>query len=389
MLQAAPKLSDRACVAILILYLCLIYPPWVRSNLVAQIDYIKGDAHYYQAAIISLLQDGDLLLANQVPVDLLNGQLALGREGLVPKHPMLLSLVSLPFYQAFGSRGLLIFNIMNSVILVLLIFQLNRQFFDSLISLITTTLYATATLFYNYVYNYSPDVLSTVLVLAGLNSVLRGRYYWGAVNLGFAVFAKLPNLPLAGIILIYAGAMILRGDDSHLAVSSNLHKRLTRLAALAILFFVSLLPFGLLNQRLFGSPVVTGYQRTAVRGTAGEPVVSDHVDKFNQPFLSGSFRLLFDPDSGVVTTNPILLLAFLGFLRMNRSVHPGPLSLVLAVCVVQFLTFAKYDDWQSSEFSNRFLMTFVAGSSVFTSGYLQFLGKRFFPTLTDDERSAP
>jgi hypothetical protein len=34
-------------------------------------------------------------------------------------------------------------------------------------------------------------------------------------------------------------------------------------------------------------------------------------------------------------------------------------------------------------------MTFVAGSSVFTSGYLQFLGKRFFPALTDDERDAP
>lgn len=371
------RISDRACTTILVLYLCLIYPPWILSNLVAKVDFIKGDGHYYEAVIISLLQDGDLLLANQVPVDLLNGQLALGKQGLVPKHPILLSLVSLPFYQAFGSRGLLVFNIVASVVLVLLIFQLNRLFFTPLHALITTTLYATATLFYNYAYNYSPDVFSTVLILAGLICVLRKRYYFGAVALGFAVFAKLANLPMVAIVLIYAGAMILGGH-------STAAKRFVQIAAVGIFFALALLPFGFVNHSLFGSPWLTGYQRTAVRGPAGEVAISDHVNKFNQPVVWGSLRLLFDPNSGVVTTNPILLLAFLGLFRMNRPADAAPLYLVLAVCLAQFFTFAKYDEWQTSEFSNRFLMTFVAGSSVLTGGYLEFVARRFMPGLTND-----
>ena len=117
----------------------------------------------------------------------------------------------------------------------------------------------------------------------------------------------------------------------------------------------------------------------------GDIAIDDHVNKFNQPFLEGAIRLLFDPDSGLVTTNPILLVAFLGFVRMNRRANPGPLYLVLAICFVQFLMFAKYDDWQASEFSNRFLMTFVAGSSVLASGYLEFIAKRFLPNPTTQE----
>lgn len=381
------KVSDRACVAILLLYLCLIYPPWIRANLVAQVDFIKGDAHYYEAAIISLLRDGDLLLENNVPVDLLNGQLALGVQGLVPKHPILLSLVALPFYQAFGNRGLLIFNVLDCFLLLALLFRLNRRFFNEIVSLITTILYATATLFFNYAYNFSPDVFSTVLVLAGLNLVLRERYASGAAMLGFAVFAKLPNIVLAGVILIYAAGMILLNRGMSRASPPRLPRRCARVAGVGLLFLICLSPLALTNQMLFGSPFVTGYQRTAVRDPlTGEGALSNHVDRFNQPFLRGALRLLFDPDSGIVTTNPILLLAFLGFFRMDKGARRGPLYLVIAVCAAQFLTFAKYDHWQESEFSNRFLMTFVAGSSVLTSGYLEFLGRRFFLRRTHDGR---
>ena len=383
------KISDRTCIAVLLLYLCLIYPPWILSNLVTDISFIKGDCYYYRAVIISLLQDGDLLLGNNVQIDLLNGQLALGIHGLVPKHPILLSLVSLPFYQVFGNRGLLIFNVLDCALLLVLVFKLNRLFFNEIVSLITSMLYSTATLFFNYAYNYSPDVFSTVLVLAGLNLVLRNRYYLGALALGLSVFAKLPNLPLAGIILAYAAVRILRGHELSPLPPPNLLKRCGKIAAIGALFLIALAPFGITNQMLFGSPIVTGYQRTAVRGEAlGEIAIDDHVDKFNQPFLEGAFRLLFDPDSGLVTTNPVLLVAFLGFIRMNRRANPGPLYLVIAVCIAQFLMFAKYDDWQTSEFSNRFLMTFVAGSSVLTAGYLQFLSGKFIGNGREQRREA-
>lgn len=376
------RISDRTWIAIIVFYLCLIYPPWILSNLVAKIDFIKGDCYYYRAIIVSLLQDGDLLLENNIDVEPLNGQLALGKQGLVPKHPIIMPLASLPFYKVLGDRGLLMFNIIDCIILALLIFKLNQLFFNNYISFLTTILYATGTLFFNYVYNYSPDVFATVLLLAGVNLVLRQRYYTGALFLGLSVFAKIPNAVLAGIILLYAGLMILSGYDKASEARSGLVQRWTKIAGVAFFFVVALAPFGYVNHSQFGSPLTTGYQRTAEAGPVpGKAVVTDHVNKFNQPFLWGGLRLLFDGDSGLIPTNPILILAILGFFRMDRSHNRLPLYLIIAICLAQFATFAKYDDWQTSEFSNRFLMTFVAGSSVLTSGYLQFLGKKLFPNV--------
>ena len=378
------KVSDRTCIAIIVFYLCLIYPPWIISNLVAKTDFIKGDCYYYRAIIISLFEDGDLLLANNIETDPLNGQLALGKHGLVPKHPIFMPLVSAPFYKALGDRGLLIFNILDCMILAVLIFKLNQLFFDNYISLVTTLLYATGTLFFNYAYNYSPDVFATVLVLAGLNLVLRERFYSGAVVLGLSVFAKLPNALLAGIILLYTGLAILREPTTAGETRRSFSRRWTQIGCTVLLFVAALAPFGLVNHALFGSPFVTGYQRTAESGAAaGEIVVSDHVNKFNQPLLFGAWRLLFDPNSGLVPTNPIIILALLGLLHVNRSANTQALYLIITICAAQFLSFAKYDDWQTSEFSNRFLMTFVAGSSVLTSTYIHILSKRLFSIASD------
>src|SRR5215470_10825414 len=121
--------SDRAWLVILVFYLCLIYPPLVLSDTAAQLSFFKGDCYYYRAVVVSLLQDGDLLLANNLWKPL-SGQLAIGRQGLVPKHQILMSLVSIPFYLLLKDKGLLLFNIVDCMILMALIFKLNRLFFE-------------------------------------------------------------------------------------------------------------------------------------------------------------------------------------------------------------------------------------------------------------------
>jgi hypothetical protein len=382
------RTSDRRWSVIIVVYLCLIYPPWILFNAVSGIDFIKGDSHYYRAVIVSLLEDGDLLLRNNIEAtDPLNGQLAVGKNGLVPKHPIFMSLVSIPFYKVLGDRGLLLFNVIDCVILILLIFKLNRLFVNGLLACLTSVLYATATLLYNYVYNYSPDVFATVLIFAGLNLVLRKKYYSGALFLGLSVFAKLPNAVLAGVALLYASWMILteRPDETHAAW----HKNWLQLACALAFFVIALVPFGYINYVLFGSPVITGYQRTAEHGAvAGEIQITDHVNKFNQPFFTGALRLLLDPNSGILPTNPVLIFAFFGLLHLPKNAHRHSIYLIIALCVAQFLTFAKYDDWQTSEFSNRFLMTFVAGSSVLASFYLKYIGERFFPQTLGNEHTA-
>ena len=158
-------------------------------------------------------------------------------------------------------------------------------------------LYATGSLFLDYVYNYSPDVFSTVLVLGGLYLVLRDRFYIGAFLLGLAVFAKMPNVLIAGVILLYAGFMILMGQQTNNHGRKNsLLNRVAIIVVTAAIFVVSLTPLAYTNYRLFGSPFVTGYQRTAVAGSAPGQILSvNHADKFNQPLLKGAALLLFAP----------------------------------------------------------------------------------------------
>lgn len=371
------RLPESIWTYIILLYLFLIYLPLIISKSDGTENFIQGDSYYYRAVIDSLLDDGDLLLVNNFPTDPLNGQLAIGRGGLVPKHPVIMALFSLPFYFLFGTPGLLLFNILGCVILMLLIFKLNCLFHNSLISFVTTILYATASLFLDYTYNYSPDIFSTVLLVGSLYLILREKFYSGALLLGLSIFAKLPNAPLAAVILLYAGIVIWQGKSKNGSAGDSFKYKLTVSVTTALIFVAALLPFAYTNYQLFGSPVVTGYQRTAVADADGQMQSVDHAGKFNQPLLKGIYLSLFEPRHGVIPTNPVILLAFLGVVQIKRSREKGKIYLILLISLIQFFLFAKYDEWNMSHFSNRFLMSFIALSSVFTSHYLSYLAEKF------------
>jgi hypothetical protein len=374
--------SDRAWLVILLLYLCLIYPPLILSNTAAQLPFLKGDCQFYRAVIVSILEDGDLLLANNVS-EPLSGQLALGTQGLVPKHPILMSLVSLPFYLLLEDKGLLLFNVLDCMILMVLIFKINRLFFDGYIAFAVTALYATGTLFFDYVYNYSPDVFSTVLVLSGLYFILKQRFYTGAFLLGLSVFAKVPNALLAALILAYATIKLLRGEKATTErAAGSLTSKAATITMAAAVFIVGLIPLAYTNYSLFGSPFITGYQRTAVAGHASAEILTiNRATEFNRPLLKGGFVVLFNRYHGLIPTNPVLILAFLGLLPMRRNGNDNAFYLLLTICVVQFVLFSKYQEWNSSHFSNRYLMTLVAVSSVFTSSFLKYIKHKFFAEI--------
>lgn len=354
----------------IILYLCLIYLPFIISRADSAESYIQGDGYYYRAAVISVIEDGDLLLENNLP-NPLNGQLAIGIHGFVPKHPILMPLISIPFYALFKTPGLLLFNILDCMILIALIFKINCLFHSRVIAFSTAIFYATGTLFLDYTYNYSPDIFSTVLFLSSLYFILLDKYYFGAVLLGFSIFAKIPNAPLVAVILIYAGFKILWGNK-------NINRRATVAVTTAALFFAALVPLAYTNQIFFGSPLITGYQRGAVAGVDGQIVIEDHTARFKQPLLTGIYQLSFDPRHGIIPTNPVLILSFLGIFGIKKNGMQDKAYLIIIVCLIQFILFAKYDDWATSHFSNRFLMTFIALSSVFTGNFLSVLKQKFW-----------
>ncbi|MBN1871184.1 MAG: hypothetical protein JW800_01275, partial [Candidatus Omnitrophica bacterium] len=294
---------DNRLILALIIALSLIYIPFILSHDFERLDFIKGDCSYYRAAIISILSDHDLFLDNNtMREDPLCGQLALGKKNrLVPKHPIIMPVLSIPFYMLFKSYGLLLFNVIDAIILMILIFKLNRLFFNEWVSFATTIIYATGTLFLDYVYNYSPDILSTVMVVGGLYFILKKRYHVGALLLGLSLFAKVSNIVPAGLIIAYAVFVILKGDRlTSGEKAQDMTRKVTTILVFLLVFLIALAPLLMTNYELFGSPFVTGYQRTAERGDGGRLHIFDHMGHFDQPFLLGARRLLFLGRWGIV-----------------------------------------------------------------------------------------
>jgi 4-amino-4-deoxy-L-arabinose transferase-like glycosyltransferase len=357
--------------------LLLAYVPHILSHNVRSHDFLKGDCYYYKTMIVSMLEDGDLVMSNNIGkgIDPLNGFLALGKdddlEQLVPKHPILLPVVSLPFYAVLGSVGLLLFNLLVIVAVFLVMYGILRLFYDTWIAVATSVLFGVATLFLNYSYNYSPDAFSTLIFLAGLYCAFLRRHGAAGLLLGLAIFAKLPNLPLVIVVTGYvAWDLLLRAEPGRRGHGMG------RFALFVLCLGVALIPLAWSNQALYGAPWIFGYHREIT--AAG---LDDHVGNFNQPFVRGFVRLLIDGEHGLLTTNPILLVSGVGLACLWRRSGRAELVVIGLLCLAQLAFFASYDEWNHSHFSNRFLMTTVALSSVFAAAVLERVVRVFAPPM--------
>ncbi len=73
--------------------------------------YLRGDCQYYFYTAVSLLQDQDIDLANQLPPPpgRHSDDVALDQQGhLVPKHPIWMAIFSIPFIFVFGLNAYLL-----------------------------------------------------------------------------------------------------------------------------------------------------------------------------------------------------------------------------------------------------------------------------------------
>src|SRR5512147_1317311 len=101
--------------ATVLLALSVIYGAIVATNYDGQ-PALRGDAWYYYLTAVSLLQDHDFDLANQLPgrVEAHSGEIAMDRDGrFVPKHNIVLAILSLPAIALWGKEGAVIFNLLQ------------------------------------------------------------------------------------------------------------------------------------------------------------------------------------------------------------------------------------------------------------------------------------
>jgi hypothetical protein len=281
-------------------------------------------------------------------------------------------LLSIPFYLLIpNSYVLLFFNLCASIVLMLIVFKLNLLFFNPVCSLVSTLLYAVCTLFLDYTYNYSPDLIASIFFLGGIYFALCRRFYVAIFLMGISVFAKVPNIIFLIPLLFYIfWNIFIRHKPENRPVLLN---GLFECGILMVVFLTSLLPFFFTNYYLFDSPFITGYHRAVSSYYSVENyILENHQTAFNSSIIHNGIQILFHYSKGLLTTNPILIFSIIGlfFVVKTKALNSSYL-LLLSVIFSQFIFYVFYDYSLASHFSNRFFMISIAISSVFFTYFLQ------------------
>jgi len=312
------------------------------------LTYLVGDGPYYAETAVSLLYDRDLDLRNQLAGGLaIHGpQIALGTDGAwYPKHPVLLPVLALPFLGVFGMPGFLIFNLLVLAGLAAAMLRLARLHAPRVAAAGAVLLLLFGTFVRAYAYNLSPDLLATLLLTLGVLALLKRRCVLGGLLLGGAVLGKLLLVVALPFALVFATARFGVRGALRLAAGS----------ALPLAFLA------LINASLFGSPLVTSYDRN-VTLQEGRIVATSHWSLFSNDILAGMRGEMLDPRHGLLPTAPVLLLVLPGALLLARR-RRSDACFLLGLSASLVLLLAAYRDWAASHYGNRFLMPVLALST--------------------------
>jgi hypothetical protein len=324
--------------------------------------FLVGDCPYYRAILVSLLQDRDLEVENNLAVQRypMSSNVSRGRHGqLYPKHPILLAVVALPFYAVAGDAGLLAFNLVQLGALVVVMWIGARRYASNLIAFALMLWFAFGTVLRAAAYNFAPDVLSSLLVAGGVVALLYGRCLPAGLLLGLSVWAKASN---AIFLPVVVAALAVRRD----------WRALGRFGAAAALPIAGLLG---LNWHMFGSPFVTSYDRVLVARNQRWVLEPSHRTFFTAPFWRGLWTQLTHPTLGLVPAAPPVLLAVPGLALLGWR-HRADAVLVGGACLAPLALFAKYEQWSASSYGPRFLLSVVALSALPAAAVLAFVFQR-------------
>jgi len=323
--------------------------------------FLIGDCAYYRATLVSLLEDHDLDVGNNLSAQRYpqSGNVAQGRNGaFYPKHPILLAVAALPFYAVAGDIGLLAFNLAQLCALVLVMWIGARRYAPDTIAFALLLWFAFGTLLRSVAYNFAPDVLSTLLVAGAVVALLYDRPITAGVLLGLSVWAKWTNavfLPVAAVAI---------------AVQRD-WRSLLRFGAAAAVPVAGLLG---LNWHMFGSPLVTPYDRVLVAVNQRWVLEPSHRTFFTLTFWGGLWTQLVHPQLGLIVAAPPFLVALPGFVLIFQRAR-WEVLLVGGACAAQLAMFAKYEQWNVSSYGPRFLLTVVALSALPAAATLAFVYK--------------
>ena len=310
--------------------------------------YIRGDGLFYLVTARSLLTDHDLAIGDDLepPLEYWSGHVALDRHGrIVPKHPPLLAFASLPLIAVFGPPGALVFNLLQIAVALGLAYAIAAQVARPAAAAAAVVLTGTLSFLPHYAWNFSPDIFASVLLLGGV------------VALGVTSAEGRSRTFLAGALFGLACAAKLSVAPALLAVPALVRRPRRTLAWLSLGLALPLAGQAALNWHLFGSPLVTGYNRIAeIEGN--RVTLRSQSEDFDLPWLEGFRGQLLDRRHGLLFTSPVTLLSLaclpllVGAARRLAVFIGGTAAVLVAVL-------SSYRPWTASHWGNRFLMPVV------------------------------
>ncbi|NMB74704.1 MAG: DUF2029 domain-containing protein [Myxococcales bacterium] len=362
-----PAFWDLAAIAI-----CLpFYLHSVFSRLPFE-SYMKGDSPYYALAALSLVRDGDLEMHDQTDrrifenpwpganIPMSHSNVAQGVGGAwYPKHPALMPVLSAPFYALGGGRGLLGFNFLALLVMVAATRRLAARFAPEPVATAAAAIIGLTPLFVHFSYSYSADIPAAALVAAGFALLYGDRPLLSGVAFALAIWLK----PINVLAPLAAGLSLLPA------------RRFRDLLRLVIGGAIGALPMAILHWHQFGSPWLSGYQRTLVV-EGGHRAVASHLGGFTFPFWEGLRLQLFDLNHGLFATAGAALLAPLGFFFFHRGARAAGAAIGV-FALGTFLLYCNYDFVTGSHYGNRFLMPVIATLSAPLALLLERLSRRW------------
>ncbi|MFH2002580.1 MAG: glycosyltransferase family 39 protein [Planctomycetota bacterium] len=311
-----------------------------------------GDIPFYIGTVQSLVEDGDLDLRNQMNNDLtrIQDSIGVGVNGeWYSTHPVLMPIVSIPFYIFFGMNGFLVFNLFVCMGMVQLIYRLCRLFAPEWAAFVTALVFAFATQIMVTLYNFSPDAFSTLLTLTGIYHVLRERPLAGGVFWGLAILSRITNVVPYAAVFLYLWTGRRRGIAT-------------------LKFLAGSVPFLLvflgMNWAQYGDPLALSYSRV-LANTENGPMITRIAGHFGLQYAAGGlWGQLADRDHGLFFNNAVSLVGVLGLpLLFRKNARSAVFIALVALSIYVLHGFFKL--WYISHpGSNRYLFTTIALMAV-------------------------
>ena len=367
----------------LLFCLLLVYGMYVMRRLEPGYTFAKYDPGWMVFTVMSIVDDGDLDLRNQLQNNPKNtaDQTSRGLKGQwYPLHEYMMAYLCVPFYITMGIIGCLIFNVLISIALMMLLYDLCCQYMDRKIGFIAVALTSFGTLFLNYTYSFSLDVFGAfILVIAyrtalGKNIALSG-FVWGIAVLGRT--ANIVTAPAFGLYVLWCAA-------THKGCNSISRKPIIRKMAVACGHFMlgmmpALLLMGVANWKMYGKPWIISYSRWQ-HFIEGKFIISSQGNAFTASLRERIPLVLFDRKEGLFSGDPLLIFA-LAFGLLPLWQRSKKEAFLLTMIILSFIIlYSKYTPWNMGG-GNRYLMPVMALGAV----PLGFAIKKAFSRSKEEE----